>query len=262
MKTKLQTDQLMRYTYFLLVLALLMVSCARQPINLSQVQSSNIESSSSYEEIDEAMEAFLRPFRSSLEATMSRVIAYSAENMIKDRPESKLTNLISDLLLEEGRLHCRQNGLDINPQVAFVNYGGLRSALPKGPVRVQHVYELMPFENEMVFIQLSGSAFRQFAQVIASKGGDGVAGVKFGIRNNEINSLFVGEKPFDDSQTYWVVTSDYIGGGGDGMSMFAESGEQISSGKKIRTVILEHFEKGYQQGDTLKSELDGRIYYE
>ena len=57
--------------------------------------------------------------------------------MIKDKPESYLTNFLGDLLLIESVKVAQKNGLDIEPAVSFFNYGGIRTYLPEGEITVR-----------------------------------------------------------------------------------------------------------------------------
>ena len=34
---------------------------------------------------------------------------------------------------------------------AFINQGGVRDILPKGPLLVRHIWNIMPFDNRVVF---------------------------------------------------------------------------------------------------------------
>ena len=43
----------------------------------------------------------------------------------------------------------KQN-LKVKPDASYVNYGGLRASLPQGKITVERIFELMPFENEIV----------------------------------------------------------------------------------------------------------------
>ena len=48
-----------------------------------------------------------------------------------------------------------------------------------------NIFELMPFENELIVLKLNGTLVKKIFNFIASKDGAPLAGAKFGIKNNE-----------------------------------------------------------------------------
>ena len=190
---------------------------------------------------------------------MSRVISTSKTEMMKKKPESKLTNFLADLLLEEGISEAKKENLNIQPRISYFNYGGIRTYLPKGEITVGRIFELMPFENEMVFVQLNGKQVQEFFNSIAKKGGDSLGGVRFIISNQQAKNVMINGKRLNPDSNYWIVTNDYIANGGDGMEIFNKKIKVINTGKKIRDVIISYLEKKQKEGVLLTAELDGRI---
>ncbi len=211
---------------------------------------------------DPGIERIISPIRQDIDKQMNRVIAFSVEPMIKDKPESNLTNFVADLMLKEARDFAKQKHIELGALVSYTNYGGLRSALPQGEITVGKIFELMPFENELVLVKIKGSNLLQFANVVAEKGGDGVGGIRIGIKEGKASAVKVDGTPVDPEKSYWVVTSDYIANGGDAMDMFLSPQQMVKTGLKIRDVIIRNLEKQYKQGEKLMAKKDGRIYYE
>jgi 2',3'-cyclic-nucleotide 2'-phosphodiesterase (5'-nucleotidase family) len=173
-----------------------------------------------------------------------------------------LTNLVADIILESGIAYCQDHNLKIVPDVSYVNYGGLRASLPQGNITVERIFELMPFENEIVLIKISGESFQLMAEKIAGRGGEGVAGMKLGIRNGKVSSLTTDGKPVDRTNNYWLVTNDYIANGGDQMNMFSNPVERINTGFKIRDVLLKALKDRYKRDGIIDVKEDGRIFNE
>ena len=82
---------------------------------------------------------------------MARVLAESAQPLEKKQPEGKLGDFVADACLQES---CALTGVI---DLALFNHGGLRRSLPMGCNNVGDVYELMPFDNELVVITLRGA---------------------------------------------------------------------------------------------------------
>lgn len=251
----------MRHPFILIGLLIILSSCATS-LSVSDVETNNILNEPSDNATDSSIEELVAPYRKNLQEDMSKVIAVSSEELTKAKPESKLTNLIADLLLSSGIAYCRMNNKDFRPDMAFVNYGGLRVSLPRGQITVGNIYELMPFENMMVLLKLRGETMEEFIQQIAAQGGAGVAGIKLGIKSDEIGHLEIDGEPFAETREYWVVTNDYIAGGGDDMEMLTSPLKYINTGFKIRDLIIDGLSHEYKAENRIKVELDGRIYNE
>ncbi|KOH43633.1 5'-nucleotidase C-terminal domain-containing protein [Sunxiuqinia dokdonensis] len=251
----------MRYPFILIALLIILCSCNNQLV-VSRVEANNISNDSLVMLSDADVAELVAPYRENLEGDMSRVISISNDDLVRAKPESELTNLVADILLETGVAFCQFANHDFMPDVAYMNYGGLRVALPKGEITVGHIFQLMPFENEMVLLKVSGETMEQFVQQIALRGGDGVAGMRLGIVDGRIGHLEVDGKAFDVKKDYWVVTNDYIAAGGDDMSMLANRKKFIETGLKIRDIMIERLELEHQRGRQIQGILDGRIYYE
>jgi 2',3'-cyclic-nucleotide 2'-phosphodiesterase (5'-nucleotidase family) len=67
------------------------------------------------------------------------------------RSERKFSNAEVKTLIERAMLD--ETGADF----AFMNAGGVRDSLPKGQLLVRHVWNVMPFDNEVVLARVPGS---------------------------------------------------------------------------------------------------------
>ncbi len=247
------------FSYTLLITwILLSISCKTDYI-ATQTTTINISVSENANPIDSQLVQKYLPYKNILEKDMGRVISKSEVELVKQKPESGLTNLLADLLLNEGQKFAVENKLQINPEVSFFNYGGIRTSLPKGEITVGKIFELMPFENEMVFIQLTGAQLQQFYNKVAEFGGESVGGVRFVISNGIAKNVFINGENLDPEKKYWLVTNDYSANGGDDLNVFTQRIELIGSGIKIREIIISNFEERQKDGEVLTEILDGRI---
>lgn len=247
------------FSYTLLITWFLFAISCQTKFVVKDNQARNITITEDINPVDSQIIGIYQPYKNILDKDMNRVIAISEIEMVKDKPESELTNFLGDLLIEEGTDEAIQSGRSFTPQISYFNYGGIRTSLPKGNITVGKIFELMPFENEMVFVQLNGSDVQQFLNSIAEKGGDSVGGVRFTISNNKANNVIIAGEKLDPEKKYWLVTNDYVANGGDGMDVFTHKLHMINSGKKIRDVIISYLEKKQQEGIAIHPKLDRRI---
>jgi len=245
---------------FIYCCAILFLFSCNQHLVVREVNTRNIPVDLQVGPLDSVMESIVKPYRDSIKNELSTLIAISSTPLIKGKPESKLTNLVSDILLEFGTSYCMKQNLNNYPAIAYVNYGGLRASLPKGDITVERIFELMPFENEIVIIKISGESFLLMAEKIASRGGEGVAGMKLGIQNEKVSSLTIRGKPIEPSAFYWIVTSDYIANGGDKMNMFLNNVERINTKMKIRDLLIQALGDRYKRDGIIDVKEDGRIF--
>lgn len=233
-------------------------SCQHEAVKTAY-ETENISVSVSEAPLDSSIVKLYSPYKEIIDKDMNRVISISDVDMDKDRPESLLTNFLGDLLLQEGTRETKEQGLDFTPSISFYNYGGIRTSISKGEITVGKVFELMPFENEMVFVKLNGENTKTFIDYLAEHGGGSVGGVRFTIKNEKATNIVIGGEAFDPAKSYWIVTNDYVAAGGDGLAVLQNSEDFINSGKLIRDVIIRNLEEHQKNNEHLTAKLDGRI---
>lgn len=202
------------------------------------------------------------PYKTKLESSMSEVLNESVIDMEVGVPEGLLNNFIGDLTLSVAR---RKSSADVD--ISLLNNGGLRIPLLKGPVTRRMIFELMPFENELIVLDLPGEQMIELINYVVERSSGGVArtgvalsGMRVTISNGKAAHVMIGTQVFDEDQTYRVVTSDYLAGGGDEMYFFANASTTENLGVKLRDAIISYLTEINDKGIKLDAELDGRIY--
>lgn len=206
---------------------------------------------------DETINDIIKPYKDQLEVKMNRVIGTNGEKMHKARPEGELGNWVADIIYNEAA-KVYDGKLDF----AVQNHGGLRiPMLDKGPITVRDIYEIMPFDNEIVVIEAQGVVVKKLFERIAEKGGWPVS-KQLQIRANnkyQIQSILINSEPFDITKKYTFALPDYIANGGDKCD-FLENQDQIKFNLLVRDAIinyLDNTEKGAIQNVTR----EGRIKF-
>lgn len=208
-------------------------------------------------QLDSALYKAIIPYKKVHDEQMNFILATSEEALLKGDVESTLGNFFCDAVLFETKKMLGKDSSLLN--VAIFNKGGLRNSLPKGNITFGNIFELMPFDNELVLLKLSGLQFKDMLLKICEKGGIPVGGMKMIISNNKPTNILINEKLFDDTKDYWVVTSDYLANGGDNYTFFKNAIERRAMNILLRNVIINYCKDVTQSGKTIKSQLDGRI---
>ena len=143
--------------------------------------------------------------------------------------------------------------------MAVVNMGSLRALLPKGDITVGNIFQLMPFENELVVLWLRGKDVKRLLDIFAAEGGQGVAGVRMQIKDGKAVNCTIQGKPIDDETLYSIATNDFLAGGNDRMIPLASPVKRVDPGLKIRNILMEYVIRETHEGRKIQSKLDGRI---
>lgn len=203
--------------------------------------------------VDSSLEEIIRPYRVPLEQKMAETIVRSDGPLTLGLPESPLSNMICDLLLYNIPMSSGKYA-----DVCFLNFGGLRIELPEGPVSRSMIFEMMPFENEVVIVQLDGLQLQQLLNQVAARGGGPIGGVTMLIRGELADSVFVQGEALSASSIYNVLTSDYLLAGGDKYTIPAPKLVE-RPGTKIRDALIDIMLSYQEQGKNLSPRTDGRI---
>jgi 2',3'-cyclic-nucleotide 2'-phosphodiesterase (5'-nucleotidase family) len=208
---------------------------------------------------DTLIETVIARYRGSLEGEMNRLLVYSEQVMHKGTPEGLLNNFVADLVFKTGnQLYQPEDNIPID--FCLLNYGGLRVPLPKGEITYARVFELLPFENEMVVLTLSGEHTLQLFQYLAqSSVGMPVSGVRLKIADQSPIEILIQDQSFDINRDYKILTSDYLAGGGDSMNFFLEPLKYELLGLRVRDAIITHMEAIHARGETINASLDQRV---
>jgi 2',3'-cyclic-nucleotide 2'-phosphodiesterase (5'-nucleotidase family) len=209
---------------------------------------------------DSSFTGILSPYTTKLGDELSEIISFSDTSLVAYRPESPLSNFVSDLVFDFAKDFALKMEPSFKIDFSLVNHGGLRTSLPKGKITTGDIFELMPFENELVILKLTGKQVSELVNFITTRGGEGVSGISFGMHSGKAEAVMVQNKPLDPESTYWMVTSDYIANGGDGMKILSYADQRIMTGAKIRDVIINHLRELKLEGKTVSAKSDGRIY--
>jgi 2',3'-cyclic-nucleotide 2'-phosphodiesterase (5'-nucleotidase family) len=105
-----------------------------------------------------------------------------------------------------------------NADIALTNLGGMRTDLPAGMLTMAEVISVLPFNNVIIEVHLTG------AQVIATltHGRDSLA---IGGMHRQGGGWVLENsgQPLDPDMLYSVLVNDYMYAGGDGFTMLAEA---------------------------------------
>ncbi len=240
----------MKKTVLLLLLAVGLVACHR-PLRVASTTSEVIIVDSTLDAIqDTTYLQYLTPIKAELEEALNTPIGYAPAIMVVHQPECNMLNWASDALLALARQRYPSQ-----VDMAVVNIGGMRTDWPAGDITRRHIFELMPFDNELVVLTLKGEHILQLCQACINRGGEGVAGLRIKARNGQLLSATINGKAIVPTASYTVATSDYLSQGNDGLTPLSLHEEMWRSEEKIRDLYIAYV----QQVQTVQAQVDGRM---
>lgn len=161
--------------------------------------------------IDPQWREIIAPYRHGVDSLMVEWIGRTSREMPNNHPA--LLNFATDFVKTMGD---KLNG-GAPVDLALLNVGGLRTSLPKGKVSEGMIINMMPFNNYIVNIDISGADLLEALNISAARrGGDGLsAGANAVISGKECKEVTINGLPIDPERTYRITTIDYLANGGD-----------------------------------------------
>ncbi|MEE8410680.1 MAG: bifunctional UDP-sugar hydrolase/5'-nucleotidase [Myxococcota bacterium] len=205
-------------------------------------------------DIAEMLEPYLIDLNRALD--LERIIAYAPRTILRrsqtGNGDSGLGNLVAEAM--RTRRH-------VEAELAVTNTLGIRDNFYAGPITLEDMFNVFPFENTLTVMFLSGTELQELIDFItersASRGCQSqaqVAGLSFTMNcgqvlQNERNpddyvhpgeDILVNGVPFSNSATYKVATNDYIARGGSGFKVLKRNTTKIDTGVSMRDALIDH----------------------
>ncbi|MEW6040448.1 MAG: bifunctional UDP-sugar hydrolase/5'-nucleotidase [Elusimicrobiota bacterium] len=169
--------------------------------------------------------------------------------------ESALGNLICDAVRQE-----------FSGDISFVNSGGIRQELMAGEVTLRQVYNILPFGNKVISLELHGEQLNRLLEFnISGTGGIfQTSGIKYTYdpekpTGSKIIKCEAGGQPVDLADTtkkYKVVTIDYLlERGNEGSKILEEGTNRVYTGANLMDIVAEYI----RAHSPVDAQIEGRI---
>lgn len=152
--------------------------------------------------------------------------------------------------------------------LAVVNAGGLRkNAIASGELRASDIFELLPFENALVALEMTGVQLAKLLEIVPR---DAQAGARIHFKWNDrgraefISGKLVDEKgqeqEIDPQKIYTVITIDYLVRLGSGSyAIFQEAKSNKPLNITLRDAILDYVKSETAAGRPIRAVVDNRF---
>ncbi|HEY9070681.1 MAG TPA: bifunctional UDP-sugar hydrolase/5'-nucleotidase [Candidatus Ozemobacteraceae bacterium] len=178
---------------------------------------------------------------------------FAADYERKYDSECPIGNLVTDAMRS-------QTGAD----VAIQNSGGIQSNIRQGPFTLGDLYNVLPFDNQVVTMSLSGQDLLEVLTTSASlrRGCLQISGASYAFANRsgddfELKDVLVAGKPLEPSQTYRVAVNSFLADGGDEFRGF-KRGRNREYGLIQREAVKAYIQ-GLSASGPITLSVEGRI---
>jgi 5'-nucleotidase/UDP-sugar diphosphatase len=176
--------------------------------------------------------------------------------------ETNLGDLVADSMLDKAA--------KVQARVALISGGGIRASIPAGDVSLGSAINVLPFNDYLATVDISGSQLMSALEngVSRVEQGDGrfpqVAGLRFtwdpeaspGSRIRSVETRTInGYQPLDPGASYRIVLNNFDAGGGDGYTEFTQGQNAITLGYVDYEVLADYI----KSHSPLNPAVEGRI---
>ncbi|HPQ07897.1 MAG TPA: 5'-nucleotidase C-terminal domain-containing protein [Bacteroidia bacterium] len=166
---------------------------------------------------DSTFYKYILPYKTKIDNDLNVVIANNFQALEKNSTCNNLAQFVFESMCytADSIFHLSKN------YFVLINYGGLRSNVPAGNINKRNIYELMPFDNSIVILELNEQQTKELLDKT---------------KNNYKLLL----KSKNSEPTNILVTSDYLYQGGDDCAFLKSAKKLNTSNIFIRDAIIQY----------------------
>lgn len=177
---------------------------------------------------DPALREVEERYAAEMDERLSEVLAEVRTPLLDpDQKSRSEETVLGDFVADAFRA---RHGADIG----WVNGGGLRAEAPGPHFTLRDAYSIAPFANRVMKVRVTGAGLlRSLEDAVArvQDAGGGfpqVSGMAYAYSpsapvGSRVSDVSVGGTPLDEAATYTVAATNYVVGGGDGVTGFADA---------------------------------------
>jgi len=188
---------------------------------------------------DSTLTDIINVYKDSIDLKLDNVIGFSRGLYTKDdyskiKFNSSLGNLIADIIYKQAdSVFYKSFGNNID--FVLQNHGGIRSSLLEGEIKLTDAYKILPFENEIVVLEISKEVFDEMVLFLSNeKFPHPISG--FSIMDDK--ALIDREKSLNDK--FFLATNDYLLSGGDNMFFLEKNSRVFNLGYSLRDAFIDY----------------------
>lgn len=184
----------------------------------------------------------IRPYHEVAEAELGKVIGSSAVSMVRGGPTNLIGVLVTDAMVEY-----------FDADFSFQNLGGIRANITAGDLSTRDIFEVLPFGNELVEVQMDGRLVRRVIErkLAGSSRGICLSGVVMEFDTarpdyDRVVTLEIRGEPWDPDHIYKVILTNFLIEGNSGLDFLTSippekvTPTQITTAEAVEHYIVRH----------------------
>ena len=203
---------------------------------------------------DSALTNLLNNYRQKLRDTLNSVVAFSYQNWFNKPPEYALGNLLADAMVTSS-----PTSETLPADVAIVQEKKIRGYWPKGNIRLEQFFRLLPADEFWWMYKVRGKELLPIIEKLATKGGWAVSrGTNIIISKGKLVSILIQGKPLELERVYRIAVLEDNPQSGLFASQVSE-GSWMSS-LLVRDAMVQYCRQITQLGKPISIHTDKRMY--
>lgn len=205
---------------------------------------------------DPEVQAIVDDYQAQLGEELGKTVGQAASPILRGATravESEMGNFVTDAM----RTHLA------NVDFALTNAGGLRADINEGPITLEEVFAVLPFNNTLVTMNLTGAQVEQVLEEGANSqyGTVQVSGLKWSYNaaapfGDRVTSVTLPDgTPLDPNATYRVATNNFMATGGDRFTTLTRGTGTVDTGINLVDTVVRYLE----QNPVVDPQVEGRL---
>ena len=137
----------------------------------------------------------------------------------------------------------------VETDFCVTNSLGIRTDIQEGEILLEHLYNVLPFENTITTMYVSGREVQELLDYATRRGASRgcstqiqVSGVTFTMncRTGRADAIQINGLPINPGGLYEMATNNYIAAGGSGFEMLARNTTQVDTGISMRAAVIDY----------------------
>jgi 2',3'-cyclic-nucleotide 2'-phosphodiesterase (5'-nucleotidase family) len=175
--------------------------------------------------------------------------------LTKAQPESTLGNLVADAALTAARQEDPKVSAAIIP---FYTLG--QSYIAPGTLTRKNCYDILPYENRLLIVELTGAQIRILCDSIARQKGWPISGLTFVIDSGSSKQHQINGAAIHDQLLYKIVVTEYVVSDRIAAAFRLNTGRHYLA-RSLRSALIAYLQERQQPDHVLQVLLENRIQY-
>ena len=185
--------------------------------------------------VDSAVEAAVETWAEAAGVCEGEVIGHTVSGL--DGGSWAIANWVTDSWLASERLPPAD--------VALTNSGGMRAGLEPGEITEGDIMTILPFDNEIFMVELTGLELREqirqgHEHCLGGPCYVAAGGIFYEWLGFEVDVVFADGRELSDDVLYTVLVNDYMYAGNAGFTLAEADPEPYGTGLSYRDPVVEH----------------------